>query len=116
LKLARLKDRARALRSAQTTPEDMLWRKLRNRQLMRWKFRRQHPFGRYIVDFVSLSAWLVIEIDGATHSTPAELAYDAERTRMLEAHGFHVVRFTNDDVRQNIDGVLEAILRELNSI
>ena len=83
---------------------------------MRWKFRRQHPIGRYIVDFVTLSGWLVIEIDGATHSTPSQLESDAERTRLLESHGFHIVRFTNEDVRENIVGVLEAILRELNSI
>jgi very-short-patch-repair endonuclease len=107
LKLDRLKGRARALRSAQTTPEDILWRKLRS---------RQHPIGKYIVDFVTLSGWLVIKIDGATHSTAMELAYDAERTRVLESKGFHVVRFTNEDVRENIDGVLETILRELNSI
>jgi very-short-patch-repair endonuclease len=94
----------------------MLWRELRNRQLARWKFRRQHPIDRYVVDFVTLDGKLVIEIDGATHSTPIELARDAARTQHLNSLGFHVIRFTNDDVRENIDGVLEAILRDLGSM
>ncbi len=91
----------------------MLWQALRNRMLARWKFRRQHPVDRYVVDFVCLDAKLVIELDGATHSTEAEIARDRERTRILEACGCQVIRFTNAEVYSNLDGVIETILAEL---
>lgn len=90
-----------------------MWGKLRNRQLARWKFRRQHPIDRFIVDFVTLEGRLVVEIDGATHSTPEELVRAEERTRILEALGFHVLRVSNADVRENLEGVLDTILAEL---
>jgi very-short-patch-repair endonuclease len=112
----RFKSRSRALRTDQTAAEEILWRELRNRQLGRWKFRRQHPIKRYIVDFVSLDAKLVIEVDGATHSTDEERARDEERTRELQRLGFQVIRVTNTDVYKNLDGVLEAILHELDSM
>jgi very-short-patch-repair endonuclease len=107
------KRRARALRADQTSAESVLWRMLRNRQLSRWKFRRQHPIDRFIVDFVTLDGKLVIEVDGATHSTDAEMKRDNERTRILETLGFHVVRVSNDDLRTNLAGVLDTILNEL---
>jgi very-short-patch-repair endonuclease len=88
----RFKTRSRKLRAEQTAAEEILWRELRNRQLDRWKFRRQHPIGRYIVDFVSLNAKLIIEVDGATHSADEEQARDNDRTQDLERLGFHVVR------------------------
>jgi len=110
------KARARFLRRNETSAEEMLWRELRNRQLGRWKFRRQHPIDRFIVDFVTLDGKLIVEVDGATHSTDAELRRDAQRTFILESLGFHVVRVTNDDVFRNLDGVLESILHELGSI
>lgn len=105
--------RARALRQTQTGPEARLWQALRGRKLAAWKFRRQMPLDRFTVDFACLDARLVIEIDGATHGTDAERARDEERTRVLESHGFHVVRFANADVMGNLDGVLETILAEL---
>ncbi len=111
----RFKSRSRALRAEDTAAEAILWRELRNRQLARWKFRRQHPIDRYIVDFVCLDAKLVIEVDGATHSTDDERARDASRTRELERLGFQVVRVTNTDVYKNLDGVLETVLHELDS-
>lgn len=101
------------LRAGQTSAERALWHKLRNRQLSRWKFRRQHPIDRFIVDFVALDAKLIVEIDGATHSTDAERQRDNERTSILEALGFHVVRFSNADVKTDIVGVLDTILNEL---
>jgi very-short-patch-repair endonuclease len=109
----RFKRRSRELRSAETSAEAKLWQALRNRKLSRWKFRRQHPIDRFVVDFVCLDAKLVIEVDGATHSTLIELRRDAERTRMLEAFGFHVIRFTNGELFENSAGVLETILAEL---
>jgi len=73
------------------------------------KFRRQHPIGRYIVDFVTLDGKLIVEVDGATHSTSAELKRDEVRTEILEACGFLVVRVSNVDVYENLEGVLEMI-------
>jgi very-short-patch-repair endonuclease len=90
--VVRFYKKGRELRVAQTRAEARLWRALRNRQLGRWKFRRQHPIDRYIVDFVTIDGKLIIEIDGATHSTAHEVAYDIERTRVLMALGFHIVR------------------------
>ncbi len=75
----RFKQKARKLRAKQTSAEAVLWKALRNRQLARWKFRRQHPVDRYIVDFVTIDGKLIVEIDGATHSTMADLARDAAR-------------------------------------
>jgi len=108
------KQRARRLRASHTSAEARLWRALRNRRLDRWKFRRQHPIDRYIVDFVTLDGKLIVEVDGATHGSAGELAHDAERTRVLESLGFIVVRVTNTDVYENIDGVLEMIDRTLH--
>lgn len=106
--------RARALRASQTNAESRLWRALRNRQLDRWKFRRQHPIDRFVVDFVSLEGKLIVEVDGATHSTRPEVARDTARTRCLESLGFHVVRVSNADVYEDLPGVLDLIFLELN--
>jgi len=83
----------------------LLWQALRNRKLARWKFRRQHPIDRFTVDFVCLDSKLVIELDGATHSTDQELQQDAERTFILERCGYHVMRFANREVYDNPNGV-----------
>ncbi len=112
----RFKSRTRVLRAEQTAAEEILWRELRSRQLGRWKFRRQHPIGRYIVDFITLDGKIVIEVDGGTHSTEKERARDEERTRLLEQLGFHVVRVTNTDVYENLEGVLTTILHELGAL
>ena len=82
---------------------------MRNRRLARWKFRRQHPIDRYVVDFVSLAGKPIVEVDGVTHAEPADLARDEERTKILEACGFLVVRVSNTDVYDNLKGVLEMI-------
>jgi very-short-patch-repair endonuclease len=107
--MERFKQRARKLRRSQTSAEARLWQVLRNRKLSRWKFRRQHPIDRYVVDFVTLDGKLIVEVDGLTHSTPRETDRDAERTRALESLGFLVVRVSNAYVYDNIDGVLEMI-------
>ena len=107
------KQRAWKLRQSQTSAEARLWQALRNRKLSRWKFRRQHPIDRYVVDFASLDGKLIVEVDGVTHSTATETARDEQRTRMLESLGFLVVRVSNTDVYENIDGVLEMIDRTL---
>jgi very-short-patch-repair endonuclease len=103
---------ARAMRKAPTEAEKKLWWHLRHRLATPdTHFRRQARFGRYIVDFASHTAKLVIEIDGGQHAERA--AADAERTRFLEAEGYRVVRFWNNEVLTNIDGVLEAIASAL---
>ena len=111
--MEQFKRRARKLRASQTSAEFRLWQALRNRKLARWKFRRQHPIDRYIVDFVSLDGKLVVEVDGVTHGTAAAARRDALRTQVLESLGFLVVRVTNIDVYENLDGVLEMIDRTL---
>jgi very-short-patch-repair endonuclease len=105
--------RARKLREQQTSAEARLWHALRNRKLQGWKFKRQWQIDRYVVDFACLGAKLVIELDGATHGTNAEMARDAGRTRVLESCGFHVLRVSNTEVFENLDGVLDTILAEL---
>jgi very-short-patch-repair endonuclease len=105
----RFKTRARNLRASQTSAEAKLWQALRNRRLAHWKFRRQRTIDQYVVDFVSLAGKLIVEVDGVTHAEPADIARDAERTKALEAFGFLVVRVSNTDVYDNLEGVLEMI-------
>ncbi|WP_448028540.1 endonuclease domain-containing protein [Bradyrhizobium liaoningense] len=107
--MERFKSRARRLRESQTSAEAKLWQALRNRQLARWKFRRQHPIDRYVVDFVTLDGKLIIEVDGVTHSSPSEIERDDARTKLLESCGFLVLRVSNTDVYENLEGVLELI-------
>ena len=99
--------KARRLRRDQTDAERKLWFRLRDRRLNGLKFRRQMPIESYIVDFCCESARLIIELDGGQH---AERSSDAERTANLENYGYLVLRFWNNDVLGNIDGVLETII------
>jgi very-short-patch-repair endonuclease len=103
-------NRARILRDASTAAEDKLWDALRNRQLGGLKFGRQMAIGTYFVDFVCRELKLVVEVDGATHSTAAEAGYDEARTRFLEANGYHVFRAHNAEIFDNLDGVLETLV------
>jgi very-short-patch-repair endonuclease len=105
-------DRFKA-RARQLSAEAKLWQALRARQMAHWKFRRQHPINEYVVDFVTLDGRLIVEVDGVTHATPEQLAYDARRMRVLEDAGFLVLRFNNTDVYENLDGVLEVIVTTL---
>ena len=104
--------RARALRQRQTTPEARLWQALRNQNLGGFKFRRQHPIGRYIVDFYCDSARLVVEVDGDSHAGGEVEARDAARTAWLVGQGYRIARFTNEDVGKRFEAVLEAIFLE----
>jgi very-short-patch-repair endonuclease len=107
--MERFRQRARKLRASQTSAEARLWQALRGRRLAAWKFRRQHPIDRYVVDFVTVEGRLIVEVDGVTHETDRELFRDAERTRILEAFGYNVVRVSNIDVYENLGGVLDMI-------
>ena len=102
-------DRARLLRKEATEPERILWRHLRNRNFAGHKFRRQHPFGRYIVDFYCPSAKLAIELDGGGHSYRVGQIHDRMRSEFLAGHGVVVLRFWSHQVRQELDSVLRAI-------
>ncbi|MEE2525397.1 DUF559 domain-containing protein [Hyphobacterium sp. HN65] len=104
---------AKRLRNNLTNAETILWSRLRRGGLNGQKFRRQHPIGPYIVDFACIQARLVVEVDGATHSTPDEVAYDRRRTRFLRKHGWFVYRATNPDIYENLNGVLEGIAAHL---
>jgi len=101
--------RARELRRAMTDAEKALWRWLRDSEGMGTRFRRQRPIGHYVVDFVSLDARLVVELDGGHHDDPDVRAYDEDRTQFLEDRGFRVVRFQNDVVLRDPREVAEAI-------
>ena len=94
-----------------TDVERLLWSHFRGRQLEGHKFVAQFQIGNAVADFACRSARLAVELDGGQHADQVE--EDAERTRIIEAHGYRVIRFWNNDVTDNIDGVLEAILHEL---
>ncbi len=106
----RLTGIARKLRRDMTDAERRLWTHLRASQLEGVKFTRQYPIGDFVVDFACRSARLAIELDGGQH---ADNSADEERTRLIEAHGYRVIRFWNNDVLQNTDGVLTMILEKL---
>jgi very-short-patch-repair endonuclease len=95
-----------------TWPEKMLWGALKTRQLANYKFRKQSVIGSWIVDFYCPSARLVVEVDGESHVDPDQ---DAARTKGLEKFGVRVVRYTNDEVVQDLDAVLEEILTHLGA-
>jgi very-short-patch-repair endonuclease len=105
------KRNARELRREMTDAERLLWRHLRQRQVAGRRFRRQHPVGRFIVDFVCLEAAVVVELDGGQHAD--RQAYDQARTAWLEAQGFRVLRFWNNEVLANAEGVRDLIERAL---
>ena len=103
---------ARRLRRDSTSVEARLWNKLRSRAIDGHKFVRQQPLGRYIVDFVCRERRLVIEVDGGQH---AESSTDLVRDRWLREHNYRVLRFWNNDVMSNMDGVLETIAEALRA-
>ena len=107
-----MQTRARELRRAMTPAEKKLWQRIRDGQLGGAHFRKQHAVGHYIVDFFCAKSKLVLEVDGDTHAEQVE--YDAERTQWLnEQKQYRVIRFGNNEILQNIDGVLEKILEIL---
>jgi very-short-patch-repair endonuclease len=107
--LARSTDIARRLRRSETEAEQRLWLQLRDRRLNGWKFRRQAPLGGYYAGFLCVDARLVVELDGSQHAE-ARFDYDQRRSKALQGLGYRVLRIWNNDVLQDIDAVLEAIL------
>ena len=102
---------ARTLRKRMTDVEQLLWYKIRSRQLRNYRFRRQHPIGRYIVDFICLETKLIIELDGGQHADQKK--YDNIRDIFLTQQGFNILRFWNNEVLNNLDGVLLNINQHL---
>jgi very-short-patch-repair endonuclease len=100
---------SRKLRRNQTEAERIMWQYLRNRQFLGIKFRRQQIIGEYIVDFVSFKAKVIIELDGEQHRIGSRVDRDNERTMWLTSKGFLVLRFWNEDVLKDTEGVLEQI-------
>lgn len=104
-----LKPTRKTLRNEPTPAEKRLWNKLRNSQLDGKKFRRQHSIGNYILDFYCPQQKLAIELDGNSHFTAAGIEYDAKRTEFLNNVGIQVLRFTNMEIFENLENVLEKI-------
>jgi very-short-patch-repair endonuclease len=101
---------ARKLRLTPTDAEIRLWSRLRRKQLEGFRFRRQHPLGPYVADFFCAEAKLVVEVDGGQHADDGDT-----RTRWLAARGYRVIRFWNNDVLANTEGVLQMILEALRA-
>ncbi|MEJ1968920.1 MAG: endonuclease domain-containing protein [Rhizomicrobium sp.] len=104
---------AKAMRKAMTKAEVVPWTRLRELNLRGWKFRRQHPIGPYVADFVHIRGRLVIEIDGDTHATEEGRAHDRGRDDYLLSQGWEVMRFTNNDVYLDVTAVIEQITGRL---
>jgi very-short-patch-repair endonuclease len=102
-----LEEAARSMRRAPTHAEEVLWRALQKKQVAGLRFRRQHPVGRFVLDFYCASQKLVVEVDGEVHDGQQER--DAERTRVLESYGYRVLRFRNDEVLHDLAAVVQKI-------
>jgi very-short-patch-repair endonuclease len=109
-----LKDFARHNRREMTESEAVLWNALRKIQ-SGFRFRRQHPIGDYIADFVCLSAKLVIEVDGGYHNDPAQQEADLVRTEALQSKGFQVIRFKNEEINDDVKTVVMRIKEHLSN-
>lgn len=105
---------ARYLRKTHTDAEGLLWYQLRGRRFLGIKFRRQVSLKNYIVDFISFEKKLIIEIDGGQHNEEVNLTKDNFRTRILEQDGFTILRFWNNEVLGNLEGVLEKLQQKVS--
>lgn len=103
---------AREFRHPLTPAENMLWRALRARNLG-YKFRRQHPIDKFIIDFYCAQAKLCIEVDGPSHLEPEQAEHDAARTAYLVELGYHVIRFTNEEIRKDLNSIVDEIVRQV---
>jgi very-short-patch-repair endonuclease len=105
----RQRSRAKQLRHAMTRAETLLWRYLKANRIDGLGFRRQVPIRNYIADFVCMSAKIVVELDGESHDFDERQEADQSRDAFFSAEGFQVLRFTNEQVMSNVEGVVEAI-------
>ena len=110
---AGMTSKARRLRRIPTEAEKSLWKALRRDQIRGVSFRRQHPIGRYVLDFYCPSARLAIEVDGGQHASGQQKESDLSRDQWLAAQGIRILRFWNNDVLSNLEGVLQTIIVDL---
>jgi len=96
-------------------PELKLWLRIKNKQLKGYKFRRQYSIGNYVVDFYCQELKLAVEVDGDSHYNEASIEYDKAREKYLQKFGIRIIRFSNEEVKDNIDGVLERIMSTINT-
>ena len=108
-----IKKIAKTLRKNSTIQEKRLWNLLKNRQFHNLKFKRQSPIGKYVVDFICHERKLIIELDGGQHNENKNIENDIERTNFLESLGFKVIRFWNNNIYKNIDGVITEIEKHI---
>ena len=106
---------AREQRRKPTPAEQKLWNALRDRRLAGLKFRRQHPFGPYVLDAFCVEHQLEVEADGEIHTNPSQIEHDAVRLAYLEANGVRVLRFKNEEIENNLDQVLQQIIKSTQS-
>lgn len=106
---------ARTLRKNMTPAEGLIWQFLRKRY-MNTRFRRQHPIGKYIVDFIALEIGLVVELDGGHHFSSKQMVHDKKRTEYLEKFDLKVVRYTNDEISNRTEAVIEHLSTVIKSM
>ena len=99
-----------------TPAEEIMWKELRNRNFSNYKFRRQHPIERFIADFYCPEKKLVIEIDGGIHNNSIQNEYDIGRSAEIEKYDIQIIRFTNEEVLNNVENVLERIKETMQSL
>ena len=109
------KELRQQLRRESTPYENILWRRLQKRQVLGLKFRRQHGYGPYVLDFYCPTIRLCIEVDGEVHDSPEAKKHDSERTEFLEQEGITVIRFRNEEIENNVESVVEKIKAFINS-
>jgi very-short-patch-repair endonuclease len=112
----RTKAQRKYLRNNMTKAEVILWSKLKGRNILEYKFRRQHGIGDYIVDFYCPELKLVIEIDGESHYTSKGKIHDKARAKFLNEMSIHILRFTNPQVKQNLEGVIRHIISAIKKL
>jgi len=108
-----LKGLRQNLRNNMPPAERILWSQLKGGQLDKYKFRRQHSIDEFVLDFYCPQAGLAIEIDGDSHYETDKPKYDLERSRKIESHGIKIIRFTNTEVYDSLDGVIDQIIKQL---
>ena len=108
-------EHARQLRKQETWAEKLMWRWLRDRQFSGYKFRRQHPVGKYILDFFCEEARLNVELDGSQHGFPDQRKHDVEREKFLQSYSIKTLRFWNSHLRRNAQSIRDTIFRELQA-
>ena len=107
---------ARQLRERMTTAELLIWNKLKNNQFSGYKFRRQHPIHKFIVDFCCHELKLILEIDGKYHDAEEQKKEDFKRSELLQFQGLKEIRFTNEEIINDIDSVLKRLEQEINPL